>query len=136
MPKLNTTVKAVRIDNDKLAELEQKLAGRSINSWLNEKITEFIEGKPLKTEKILEASPNRDMEEIESMARYFGITAENLLKMVCDGLGEGELSVENGKIVGKPMIDLENYLDACHEVGADPQKVLDKATQGVRRGTL
>lgn len=136
MPKLNSTVKAVRIDNEKLAELEERLGGQTINSWLNEKISEYLGGKPIKSSEKSEASPNRDMEEIESMARYFGITAENLLKMVCDGLGEGELSVENGKIVGKPAIDLENYLDACHEVGADPQKVLDKATQGVRRGTL
>lgn len=136
MPKLNTTVKAVRIDNDKLAELEERLGGQTINSWLNEKIAEYLGGKPLKTEKKSEASPNNDLKEIESMANFFGFSLDEFLKMVCEGLTEGVLTIEKGKLVGTPDLDLENFKEACHEMGADPQKVLDKAAQGVRRGTL
>lgn len=36
MPKLNTTVKSVRLDNDVLSEIE--LNGASFNSWLTETI--------------------------------------------------------------------------------------------------
>lgn len=136
MPKLNSTVKAVRIDNDKLAELEERLGGQTINSWLNEKITEYLGGKPEKSEKILEASPNRDMEEIESMARYFGISGENLLKMIYEGLNEGALTVENGKIVGTPDMNIEKFKDACHSAGVNPDKAFEKAIQAIRKGQI
>jgi hypothetical protein len=70
------------------------------------------------------------------MANFFGFSLDEFLKMVCEALTEGVLTIEKGKIVGIPDLDLENFKEACHEMGADPQKVLDKATQGVRRGTL
>lgn len=38
MPKLNTTVKSVRLDNDVLSEIEGLLDGSSFNSWLTETV--------------------------------------------------------------------------------------------------
>lgn len=134
MPKLNTTVKAVRIDNDKLAELEQRLAGRSINSWLNEKITEFIEGKPVKISEKSEASPNNDLKEVESMANFFGLTLDKMLSKICEGLTDGTLTIENGKVVGVPEIDLENLKEACHDRGIGMQEAIDKTVKNLRSG--
>ena len=45
MPTRDSTVKAVRIPNEILVEFEKKLNGQTINSWLNEQIVEFVEGK-------------------------------------------------------------------------------------------
>ena len=42
MPTANTTVKSVRIDNDKLESLEKILCGKTINAWLNERIEEAV----------------------------------------------------------------------------------------------
>ncbi len=134
MPKLNSTVKAVRIDNDKLAELEQRLNGKTINSWLNEQITEFIEGKPVKISEKSEASPNNDLKEVESMANFFGLTLDKMLSKICEGLTDGTLTIENGKVVGVPEIDLENLKEACHDRGIGMQEAIDKTVKNLRSG--
>ena len=141
MPKLNTTVKSVRIDNDKLAELEGRLGGKTINAWLNEQIECYLSGEkggkgvnPQKNSEKTGLTPNKDLEEIESMAKFFGMDGGELLKGVCAGLMDGNLTVENGKVVGVPEVNLDNFKEACHEKGIDLQKALDKATQSIRRG--
>ena len=56
MPKLNSTVKSVRLDNDILAELEKRLGGKTYNAWLNEKIAEEL-GKPNKNIETVRVNP-------------------------------------------------------------------------------
>jgi len=106
MPKLNTTVKSVRIDNDKLAELEGRLGGKTINAWLNEQIECYLSGgkgdkgvNPQKKSEKSGLTPNKDLEEIDSMAKFFGMDGGELLKIICAGLEEGELTIKNGKLV-------------------------------------
>ena len=146
MASTKTKVKPIRISNESAEYFEGKPLNRMVESLYEHlkggKIT--FDGESLKAESVYteknekksEASPNNDLKEIESMANFFGISLDEFLKMVCEGLTEGVLTIEKGKIVGTPDLDLENFKEACHETGADPQKVLDKATQGVRRGTL
>ena len=143
MPKLNTTVKAVRIDNEKLAELENRLGGQTINSWLNEKITEYLGGKPIKSDEKTGASPKypygikgENIEELNSMAMFMGGTVGEMIRLFLEAVSDGTIAYQNGRYVGTPDLELDNFKEACHEMGVDAQKVLDKATQGVRRGTL
>ena len=131
MPKLNTTVKSVRIDNDKLEELEKRLGGRSINSWLNEQIVEYLTGKPQKTEKNL--FPEGAVKEIGLMANYFGVGVDELFDAIFTGLEEGYLSMENGKVIGVPEIDLDEFKEACKDIGAEPEAVLKKAVASLRK---
>ena len=79
-------------------------------------------------------TPNKDLEEIDSMAKFFGMEGGDLLKGVCAGLMDGNLTVENGKVVGVPELNLENFKEVCHDKGLDPQKALEKAIQSIRRG--
>lgn len=132
--KKEKTVK-LRISEDLYNKLVSK--GANLSETIRKILFEsFVPQNKAEISEKIEASPNRDMEEIESMANFFGVSGESLLKMVCDGLMDGTLTVENGKILGTPDLYLDNFKDACHEVGADPQKILDKATQGVKRGQL
>jgi hypothetical protein len=136
MPTIGSITKTVRINAEDLAVIEKIMADEKV-SWSG--AIHFLVGNmgtPSKKIQKSEASPNRDLTEVESMANFFGFSLDEFLKMVCEGLTEGVLTIEKGKIVGIPDLDLENFKEACHEMGADPQKVLDKATQGVRRGTL
>ena len=133
MPKLNTTVKAVRIDNEKLAALEKMLCGRSINSWMNEKIDESLGGKP----EISRGTPLYGLDEeilkdLDTMARFGGGSVGEIVRMLDEGLNNGSLILGANRIEGKPPINLDRFLERCREVGADPQKVLDKATGGIR----
>lgn len=132
MPKLNTTVKSVRLDNEVLEKLEGQLNGRTFNAWLNEKIIEEVEGKPLKNENNF--LPLAKMEEMESMAMFFGVSIENLLSQVCEGLEEGSLTMSNGRVIGISEVDFTEFKKACN--GKDPQKVLDEITRKIRSGLI
>lgn len=79
-------------------------------------------------------TPNKDLEEIESMAKFFGMDSGDLLKGVCEGLMDGNLTVENGKVVGVPEIDLDNLKEACHERGIGIQEAIDKTVKSLRSG--
>ena len=141
MPKLNTTVKSVRIDNDKLAELEGRLGNKTINAWLNEQIECYLSGgkgnegvNPQKKSEKSGLTPNKDLEEIDSMAKFFGMDGGELLKGVCAGLMDGNLTVENGKVVGVPEVNLENLEEACHDRGIGMQEAIDKTVKNLRSG--
>jgi len=79
-------------------------------------------------------TPNKDLEEIDSMAKFFGMDGGELLKGVCAGLMDGNLTVENGKVVGVPEIDLDNLKEACHERGIGMQEAIDKTVKNLRSG--
>ena len=136
MASTKTRTRTVRISNES-ADYFEKLPLNKIIEGVYTLISEgkaTFDGENLKISEKSGLTP--ETKEIESMANFFGLTLNEMLKKIYEGLNDGILTIEKGKIVGTPDLDLENFKEACHEMGADPQKVLDKATQGVRRGTL
>lgn len=131
MPTIGSVTKTVRIAPRDLEVINALMADGT--SWSGA-IHKLCEGVPTKISEKSGLTPNKDLEEIDSMAKFFGMDGGDLLKGVCDGLMDGNLTVENGKVAGVPEIDLDNFKEACHEKGIDLQKALDKATQSIRRG--
>lgn len=134
MPTIGSITKTVRINAEDLAVIERIMADEKV-SWSG--AIHFLvgnRGTPSKKSQKSEASPNNDLKEVESMANFFGLTLNEMLSKICEGLTDGTLTIENGRIVGVPEVDLENFKEACHEKGIDLQKALDKATQSIRRG--
>lgn len=140
MPKLNTTVKSVRVENEKLAELEQKLAGRSINSWLNEAITEFLEGKPRVNPDFSELPygiDKKDLDDMSTMAGFVGGNMRIMIHLLDIGLNEGVFEVRDGKLIAHDLtLRTDDFKEVCHDMGLDCQKVLDEATKKLRKGIL
>lgn len=64
--------------------------------------------------------------DIEKMAKCFGMTLEEMMEGVCEGLNCGSLTVLDGRVAGIPEIDLERLYEACHEANIDPQEAIDK----------
>ena len=131
MPTIGSVTKTVRIAPRDLEVINALMADGT--SWSGA-IHKLCEGVPTKISEKSGLTPNKDLEEIDSMAKFFGMDGGELLKGVCDGLMDGNLTVENGKVVGVPEANLDNFKEACHEKGIDLQKALDKATQSIRRG--
>lgn len=131
MPTIGSVTKTVRIAPRDLEVINALMADGT--SWSGA-IHKLCEGVPAKISEKSGLTPNKDLEEIDSMAKFFGMDGGELLKGVCDGLMDGNLTVENGKVVGVPEVNLDNFKEACHEKGIDLQKALDKATQSIRRG--
>lgn len=131
MPKLNTTVKSVRIENEKLGELEKRLAGRSINSWLNEQITEFLGGKPVKIG--CELSPET-MGSINEMLGFSGMTFDDLLKDINEKLESGELMLDEGCTRVQMPAWAEEFEEACHDLCIPVEKAAESAIKALKKG--
>ena len=130
MPKLNTTVKAVRIDNDILERLERRLEGKSFNAWMNEQIVSCLDSQ--KTDAKV-GKPLFDMTELEDMAGCFGMSGEELLHGVVEGLNDGVLTVENGAVKGyTPWAD--EFEAVCHDLCIPVEKAAENAIKALRNG--
>ena len=147
MPKLNTTVKSVRIDNDKLAELEDRLGGKTINAWLNEQIECYLFGEkgdkgvnPQKKSEKTELSLNKwgidekILEDMATMIPFMGESVAEMIRLMDAALNEGMITYENGRYIGTPEIYLDDLKEACHERGIGMQEAIDKTVKNLRSG--
>ena len=132
MPKLNTTVKAVRIDNDKLSVLITRLNGQTINSWLNNQIDCYLENKT-ESKGVNPDVPPDVWENIVSMAEFCEGGLTGLLmavnKMLEDGVLDTDLRVHKEKWA-------ENFEATCHELGLPVEKAAESAIKALKRGGL
>jgi len=132
MPKLNTTVKAVRVDNDVLERFERKLEGRSVSSWLNEQIAAFVDGVSLNNDAET-GKPLSDSEELEEMAVCFGMTGEEMLHSLVESLNEGIVTMDKGKVVGYlPWAD--EFESVCHDLCIPVEKAAEGAIKALKNG--
>lgn len=132
MPKLNTTVKAVRIDNDKLAELTKRLGSQTINSWLNNQIDCYLENKS-EQKGVNPDVPPDVWENIVSMAEFCEGGLTGLLmavnRMLEEGILDTDLRVRKEKWA-------ENFEKTCHELGLPVEKAAESAIKALKKGGL
>ena len=139
----NSTVKGVRIENEVLAEFEKKLAGQSINSWINEKILEFVGGKPSdspaapcftdsnsskSSKKESPMSIDLDNEIGKDLIQMLSLSKKSPSEFVKDAHGlleSGSLIYENGKLKVEVGFDYDPFLEFCRKHSARPKKVFE-----------
>lgn len=130
--KKEKTIK-LRISEELYGEIASK--GRNLSETIREILrNSFVpqnsDEKNLKTG----LTPSKEVKEIESMAVFFGFTLDEMLKMIYNGLNDGYLTVEDGKIVGLPEVGLDSLKEACHERGIGIQEAIDKTVKNLRSG--
>ena len=136
MASTKTRTRTVRISNESADYFEKLPLNRVIESvytLILEKTVSF-DGENLKILQKSGLKPNEDLKEIESMANFFGLSTEELLKGMCAGLMDGNLTVENGNVVGIPEINLDELEEICHERGIEPQEAIDKLVLTMKKG--
>lgn len=147
----NSTVKGVRIENEVLAEFEKKLAGQSINSWFNEKILEFVGGKPCdspaapfsssadsnfakSSKKESPMSIDLDNEIGKDLIQMLSLSKkspDDFVKDVHGLLESGSLIYENGKLRVEVGFDYEPFLEFCRKHNARPKKVFENIMEEI-----
>lgn len=132
MPKLNTTVKSVRIDNNVLEELEKKLNGRTFNSWLNEKINESIEGKPKVNECKPDVFSTEAGKDLMEMLCYYKVPAEKFIVDIREVMQNGTLTYENGELRIYDDYNIPIYLQKCAERKLNPKVLIDRCIESLR----
>ena len=132
MPKLNTTVKAVRIDNDKLAEIESRLAGQTFNAWFNEIIDEFLGGS-VKKSIAKEGKPvvPDELGEIEDMVAFSGLTMKQFWDDIALKLNEGVLMFTSTgtEVACEPWVD--EFKDLCRDKHIDVEQTIKRVMQSL-----
>lgn len=142
MPKKNSTVKAVRIDNDILAELEAKLGERTINSWLNEQIEGYVRGSenepkwvnPQNFEKSRSASP--ELRDIEQMVSLSGLTMDDFYTQIDGLMNEGSFNLTGGKISINYPNWFNDFVETCHDCSVPVEEAIKRATKALRKGSI
>ena len=132
-----TKVISVRLPIE-VAETYERKDGKTAR----EVLTEYAEGGVNTLKRETEKNPEekmgvntiKEMKELTSMTTYYGLTNEEFVRMVVRGLTDGYLTVEGGMVVGTPKMQLDEFIDACHERGLEPQETLDRTTVTLRRG--
>ena len=127
-----TRTVSARIPNEVADEMEKRLKAESYS--LRELITDYANGRGVNTQKSEKnLFPEGAVKEIGLMANYFGVGVEELFEAIFTGLEEGYLSMENGKVIGVPEIELDEFKEACKDIGAEPEAVLKKAVASLRK---
>lgn len=130
--KKEKTIK-LRISEELYGEIASK--GRNLSETIREILrNSFVPQNSDEKNPKSGLTPSKEVKEIESMAIFFGFTLDEMLKMIYNGLNDGYLTVEDGKIVGLPEVNLENLKEACHERGIGMQEAIDKTVKSLRSG--
>lgn len=136
MPKLNTTVKSVRLDNDILAELEKRLNGKTYNAWLNEKIAEELGRSSQKIEPV-QVNPIENHSEaysdLVSMLDCYGLTMEQFILEADRCMNEGLLTFEGDAMLCALPEWAVRLEEACEELGYDVDKIVDSAVKSLKQ---
>ncbi len=136
MASSKTRTRTVRISNESADYFEKLPLNKVIEgvyTLISEKKATF-DGENLKISEKSGLTPSKEVKEIESMAVFFGFTLDEMLKMIYNGLNDGYLTIEDGKIVGLPEVNLDNLKEACHERGIGMQEAIDKTVKNLRSG--
>jgi hypothetical protein len=142
MPSIGSITKTIRINAEDLKVIEE-IMGREGVTWSGaiHYLVGNGEGTPsmvYDSRMVKEVTPLYDIDpkylaDMDSMKSFMGGSVGEMIRLFDECLNDGTIYFENGTFVGVPPINLDKFLEACREVGADPQKVLDKATAGIRR---
>lgn len=74
------------------------------------------------------------VEDISGMLKFMNTDLEEFMRAIDDTLIAGELDLVDGKIKSVHQdINLDRFLEACHDLNLDPQKTLEKLTESLFR---
>lgn len=137
MASTKTRTKTIRLANETADYFENVPLNRVAESVhaLLEKGTLTFDGEKI---KITGGTPNNDTysANLDGMAGCFGLSGKELLGSVVSGLETGDLTVENGRLVGAEEQWVSDFRDACHDKGVPCERVAEKAIQSIKRGLL
>lgn len=75
------------------------------------------------------------LKDIFTMASLNGISNEDFLKILDKEMTDGTLIIENGRIKSvNTDLRLDEFYEVCHEVGADPQKMINETIKNMIKG--
>ena len=139
MPSTKTISKGIRITNEAALYFD----GKPLNRMIEGLIPLLESGELVYDGENLKISPKSGVHtdsvdgifgEFEEMASCCGMTTEEMIDGLFSMLEEGEIVIENGRLMpSMPEWALE-FESTCHEKGLETEKVAEKAISALKRG--
>lgn len=161
MPTLNSITKTIRINPQDLEIIKDLMKDGTTWSGAIHKLCEIV-GTPSKTQKsvlgtpikpskgtpknskeALEGTPieekgvhvlkSREISEIESMCKFYGVKVEEFLIAVLKGMESGQIGYEDGELKTYGEVDLSELEEVCHEKNITLEDAIKKCIQMIKR---
>ena len=123
-----TVTRTIRL-NREVAERYENISLRSVIESVYEQDGTSLS---VSNEGITVYTPSQGInnKELESMANFWGTTAQDLVNQFVDLLTEGTIQMRDGILwVDECPFRYEDFVDRCREVKIDPQKTIDRFTR-------
>ena len=138
MASSKTRIKPIRIANETADYFEGKALNRLVESvhHLLETGKMSFDGEEVKIsgEKgVCTDKMEFFFKEIEGMASFFGLSTEELTEQVYEMLNEGELTVEDGRLVAVKESWVERLEDVCHDKCIPIEKAVESVIKGMKK---
>lgn len=121
MPSPDSKLKTARMSAATWAAVERqmKLKGITFSQWVKEKSEE---------------TQSENEEAMDITARCYGMTLDEMIGHLNEGLDDGSIVWENGKFTcWDTDVDLVKFKEACDKKGVPYQKIIDRSTRSVLR---
>ena len=145
MASTKTTTKTIRIANE-TAEFYEKVSLRAVVESTHHLIESGVLGVnedgvfvvDSENKKISEGvyTDLPALEDLKSMANCFGITIDDLLGMIDEGLNEGTILIEGGRVISSMPHWVERFEEVCRDKCLDTERVGESAVKAIERGAL
>ena len=148
MASSKTVAKGIRISN----ESAEYFSGKPLNRMV-EGLMELLESgqvqfdgenlsvhdeivKPAESVHSENSCDLPSLKDLRSMANCFGITVDDLLGMIDEGLNEGTILIEGGRVISSMPHWVERFNEVCRDKCLDPDKIGESAVKALERGQL
>lgn len=151
MASSKTVAKGIRISNESAEYFSGKPLNRMVESLMEllesgkvrfdgESLTvDGVHDEIVKPAESVHSANNYDLptlKDLKSMANCFGITIDDLLGMIDEGLNEGTILIEGGRVISSMPHWVERFEEVCRDKCLDSEKVGESAVKAIERGTL
>lgn len=81
-----------------------------------------------------EDTPN--VARVKEMLRFFGVSYDTFMKMICDGMEKGDISIRRGKLEGIPEYRLDELIETCRINNVNPGRAIHLTERFVKDGRI
>jgi len=129
-----TKTVSVRLPVEIVDDLNKRLSkeGLTLRDFLSSYAESGLSVKSPKSETSL--GVNTDItDNLSQMAVFMGTGLGGLVSALNDGLEDGSLSYENGRLVGQSKLKMDRFYEICHDRNLERQKAFDRLVNMLER---
>ena len=126
---------SVRLPVEIVDDLNKRLSKEDLT--LRDFLSSYVESGSVNRESSKSETPlgvNTDItDNLSQMASFMWTDLGGLVSALNDGLEDGSLSYENGRLVGQSELKMDRFYEICHDRNLDRQKAFDRLVNMLER---